>query len=364
MTLPQGAEIAGRALDTEGAPVAGASVTAYRTNAAGTSWDTSVPTATLADGSYVLHALASGTYRVRVVPTSSSPLAPSWYGGGATWNSATDIIAAAGDEVSGKDVILTLGATLTGRVLGGPDLGVEDATVAVHVATPNGSEQLKSAVTGADGSYTIRGLGAGSYRIQVITDPSSLWMSTWLGGDSYWNATPIPIDGDDVVANITVPRGGIISGTITDAASGDPVANVAVQACRPYEYSDSENYCGYSTSATTDMNGNYRFTRLVPGTYKVAVGASGYSSGPWIEAWYGGEDIVTATRLGVGYGSEFPDVDLAVVAGGSISGTVKAGDPATARVLRERDRLSRGWAPSSCTPSRPTPPTASSASRA
>ena len=330
MTLPLGAEIGGRALDPEGAAVAGASVTAYRTAAAGTSWDASVQATTLADGSYVLHGLVPGEYRIRVVPASSSPLASGWFGAGTSWASATEITASAGDELSGKDVTLTLGATLSGRVLGGPDLGVEDATVAVYVATQNGYEQVKTTTSDTDGSYSIRGLGAGTYRIQVTTDSSSLWMSTWLGGDSYYSATPIAIDGADVVANITVPRGGIISGTITQAASGAAVANVAVQVCRmDYDY-DSENYCGSATSVNTDANGDYRFTRLAPGTYKVAVGANGWSSGAWIETWYGGEDVVTATRMGITYGSELSDVDLALVAGGSISGTVKAGAPATA----------------------------------
>ena len=132
------------------------------------------------------------------------------------------------------------------------------------------------------------------------------------------------------MADVTVPRGGVVSGTVTEAATGDPVANVSVQLCRSYDYSDFENSCGYSTSVSTSQNGSYEFGRLTPGSYKVAVGSSYYSSGPWLEAWFGGEDVVTATALNLTYGSLVPDVDLALVKGGSISGTLKAGDPAMA----------------------------------
>ena len=111
-------------------------------------------------------------------------------------------------------------------------LAVEDATVSVYTATQYGYEQLKSATSAGDGSYTVKGLAAGTYRIQVTPDSSSVWLPAWLGGDSYWDATPITIDGADAVADVTVPRGGVISGTVTEAATGDPVANVSVQLCR------------------------------------------------------------------------------------------------------------------------------------
>ena len=183
ITLPIGAQIGGRALDGDGAAVSDASVTAYRTNTTGTSWDASAQATTLADGSYVFHALQPGKYRIRVVPTATSPLAPGWFGGASTWNAAAEITASSADELTGKDVFLAPGATLSGRVLGGPGTPVEDATVSVYTATQYGYEQLKSATSAGDGSYTVKGLAAGTYRIQVTPDSSSVWLPAWLGGD-------------------------------------------------------------------------------------------------------------------------------------------------------------------------------------
>lgn len=107
---------------------------------------------------------------------------------------------------------------------------------------------------------------------------------------------------------------GSISGTVTDAATHEPIAGIEVCATLLEEE-------GGSTCATTGLSGTYLISGLVEGQYKV-----GYWSEEFTYAFqfYNGKPYwYEADPVTVGAG-DTPNIDAHLVANGQIEGTVRA----------------------------------------
>lgn len=113
--------------------------------------------------SYVWPDLAPGDYVVEAWPGSQPTDLVPGYHGGPTLSTATVVHVAPGASVSGVDVELRIGATVTGTVTAPPGSSVEG--FAVIVAGDHGD--LLSARLGADGHYALSGLPTGSVRLRV-----------------------------------------------------------------------------------------------------------------------------------------------------------------------------------------------------
>ncbi|WP_273837174.1 S8 family serine peptidase [Halococcus sp. PRR34] len=135
--------------------------------------------------------------------------------------------------------------TVTHNATGNP---IEGATVNVSAAVDDGNY---TAVTGADGTYRIENVPAGTRNVSV-------------SDDGYTNETAevdVPANGT-VTQNFTLdPIDGSISGTVTASDTGESVANVTVTA------EDNE---GNVYEAATGANGTYTLD-VPPGSYVVNV---------------------------------------------------------------------------------------------
>lgn len=131
------------------------------------------------------------------------------------------------------------------------------------------------AVTGADGSYTITNLRAGTYRVkahkqgylpQVYPDPIILEQGGSVTGINFAlvpGTTPPP----------PPPQGtGSISGTVINIVTQSPIANAVVHAC-----ATSSNH-GVMAMARTAADGTYTILNLLPGAYQVNASAMGFMS--------------------------------------------------------------------------------------
>ncbi|MEO0075086.1 MAG: carboxypeptidase-like regulatory domain-containing protein [candidate division WOR-3 bacterium] len=129
---------------------------------------------------------------------------------------------------------------------------------------------VQRAVTGADGSYTITNLRAGTYRVaahkqgyqaQVYPDPVILEVGGAVSGINFALVpctTPPP-----------PPQGtGAISGMVINAVTQQPIANAVVHACL------TGGNCG--GMARTGVDGTYTIMNLIPGSYQVTASAMGY----------------------------------------------------------------------------------------
>ena len=88
-----------------------------------------------------------------------------------------------------------------------------------------------------------------------------LWTNDSLSGAE----TPLAIDN----INISIPQFANMSGLVTDADNGSPIANATVSVVSNQ---------GFTGTATTDNNGNYLIENLVAGYYTITVTANGYQT--------------------------------------------------------------------------------------
>jgi 5-hydroxyisourate hydrolase-like protein (transthyretin family) len=148
-----------------------------------------------------------------------------------------------------------------------------------------------------------------------LAHPSSSWsrrLLTWLAF-----AGVVLSAGVVVVPAAQAAGTASISGTVT--ASGLPLADVSVE----LEVRVTGPGGGYWETVgyvSTDGEGDYTFGGLATGEYQVSYYAYGYL----YQYWNGGPDRASATPIVVSDGATVANVDAALSAGGTVSGTVYA----------------------------------------
>ncbi len=174
--------------------------------------------------------------------------------------------------------------------------------------------------SGANGSYTIMGLGSGEYRVQV--ESTGLAREYYQETARYRLATPVGVTSGQDTPNIdfTLEQAGAISGTVYEADGITPVANANV-------WANSYVCCGGGNGTQTDVNGDYTITRLAEGDYRVRAQAE--DQGLAGEFYQDTSDWNLATSVTVTAGATQAGIDFTLVQGGSISGTVYQPDGVT-----------------------------------
>jgi hypothetical protein len=109
---------------------------------------------------------------------------------------------------------------------------------------------------------------------------------------------------------------GTITGTVTAAAGGAPIAGVCVSA--------SQQGGSSSFTATTGSTGTYSIPGLAPGAYEVEFGGCAPLPGNYLVQWYvGASSPATATPVTVAAGRTKGKINAALAAGGEITGTAQ-----------------------------------------
>jgi carboxypeptidase family protein len=186
-----------------------------------------------------------------------------------------------------------------------------------------GMNVVASALTGADGTYTVAGLQATAdgYTVCVLAPNDSIggrcfWDLEWDGTTPAPGSTPVQVEGGTLRANVNaflrepLPTG-MITGRLTAADTGAPVAGAQVVALPGEEFS----------STTTGADGTYEISGLSPGNDSVCfrpdnTAASTPPTG-YANACHVGEVAVSDYHTTTG-------VDGAVPIGAAISGRVTA----------------------------------------
>ncbi|WEO77973.1 carboxypeptidase regulatory-like domain-containing protein [Cryobacterium sp. SO2] len=252
-------------------PLAGATVSAF--DADGTLQATATVTS---DGSYTLGGLAPGAFTLRFTPPAGSTVVAQWWHDKAHPSTAAVIRLTADTPVTGKNVTLAAGATVTGRVsdtaTGG---GIAGAWVYAYVASvQNGVSggSIASARTNARGDYTLTGLAAGGYSLQFSggsANGSAGYLREWWVNKTSRSAAIAftltagkTIDGADAAL---VPTASI-SGTVYAAGARNVGLNAATVAAIG---ADGR----LSRSTTTNSSGEYTLTGLPAGAYTLRFSA-------------------------------------------------------------------------------------------
>ena len=310
--------------EADGTPLQNVSVTAYRWDGSG--WDSVNQEYTDSEGIYQVGGLIAGTYRVVFNDWNGGYLSEIYDNvvGDSPYFGGADIGVPPATTVSNINASLAMGSIITGLVTAEAD-GTPLQNVSVTAYRWDGSslDGVSWGSTDVDGRYEINGLAAGTYRIHF-----SEYMTGQYIGETYDGLLDIwPGEGG---TDIDVPGGGTtvsninaslqtyvsISGTATDAGSGQPVQGVRVYLHDTWR------------SAVSDSAGNYTISRILPGTYYLR--ANPDASTGLLGAWLGGPlyagqqtppaGATTVTATG---GQTILDVDFPLERGAHISGVVQ-----------------------------------------
>lgn len=191
---------------------------------------------------------AQGAYSIPNVPTGSYSVTASHAGYNA--NSTTAV------AVASLTVTVNLALTPQGGSIAGI---VTDASNGQPIAGASVTTQppTSSVTTNAQGGYSIPGIPGGTY---TVTATRSGYASN--------SATVGVTVGGTATANLAlVPLPGTLSGVVTDASTGAPIANATVTTQPP------------TVGASTNAQGAYTIPNVAAGNYTVMVSRTGYTPG-------------------------------------------------------------------------------------
>jgi hypothetical protein len=204
---------------------------------------------------------------------------------------------AEGDRVTGKDVALTAGGSISGlavdRATGRPLADICPNAFAGRTADDLGG---RATCSDATGRWRVDGLAAGTATVLLGGDATRAPM--WVGGvAAQAQARQLTVrSGATVDAGTTRLRpGGVVTGRVLDPA-GQPVAGTWV------ELGGYNDRCGFpcgAYAARTGADGRYRIANIAPRTTIAAVVPLGR---PYAVQWSGGAtDPASARQLTIGY---------------------------------------------------------------
>lgn len=287
-----------------------------------------------ASGNYTIVGLPPGTYVVRFWDQDNGAYASEFYNDQPDWRvDLADKFVIGGPATSLADIDAQLAAacSISGTVTDAGIASLNGAIVRLSAFNPDGgywmwaAETRTSGDTGTDGWYRFSGLRAGVYRL-MVEGPDGSYAS-----ECYNDKPPLPVMGDDIVvggamsadatADVALAPAGYITGHVRQEGSGDPIADLPVNACI-----DRDGWYEAVAWASTDSNGLYTIGHMATGTYYVQfIGASG-----WVGEIYNDQrDWWSADGVSVVAGLTTTLDDAYLTAGASAEGYVYAPDGTT-----------------------------------
>ena len=288
------------------------------------------------DGTYNVTGLSAGQYTLWFdgsIATGGSSDAtgylPESYDNQPLSDPPTPVAVTEGAITSGVNAALAAGGAVSGTVTaaGGAHQGLANVQVQVIPGSggPGGFTR-----TGVDGSYTAKGIPAGTdftvcFDAADVMGSGGYFDECWQNQPTSGTPTPVTIALGATTTDIngTLAAAGGISGRVTQAGAGPQgLANVDV-----YVYSSSN---GAYETATTAADGSYAVAGIPPATdYQVCFFASSVTGGSsdalgYVDqCWQNQSTSGTSTPVSVALGATTSDISAALVGAGAISGTVR-----------------------------------------
>jgi uncharacterized GH25 family protein len=226
--LERGLEISGRVVDDAGSPVPGARLLLI----AGQNAFNSPRTASEADGTFRFSGLQDGTYRLAALKD------------GYTSDRKGTTVTLAGAPVSGLEVKLSGGGTITGRLT-----GVEFSQLSRVRISTNGPERGR---VDPEGNYQISHLSPGEWTVTAVVPDTPLHAEG-----------RVTLEPGAAEARLDLQLGGGRTLTGVVLSNGEPLAGASLSLVRPRTTTRQ--------TAATDHQGGFRFGGLEDGVYDLDV---------------------------------------------------------------------------------------------
>jgi uncharacterized repeat protein (TIGR01451 family) len=259
--LVYGGTISGTVIDdVTGQPLPGICVSGSPAGSGG------FPSADITDtaGRYSLGALASGLVAVRFADNcdGSVDYVSEWFDDKIAFSEADFVTVTAPNDTPAIDAALVLGGSISGTVTDQTTGEPLERICVRNVDRLNNADAF--AMTDAEGRYTLRGVGVGTHRVRFADEcgGSGDYLAEWYDDQpTFSDADLVTVVGTQDTPGIDagLTRGGSISGTVTDAATGEPLQGICVSG-------GDENVGSFDE---TDAAGHYTLRGLPTGRFGV-----------------------------------------------------------------------------------------------
>lgn len=264
-----------------------------------------------ATGAYTISGLPTGNYSLRF---TADGYQTEYWDDKPDSASADKIAVTKGQEIKGKNAVLSRGAILTGKVVDTSNSELSGVRVSVR-PTSSENQMPVSVTTKADGTYSVGGLAAGTYVVDFASDYLSavqlvpqyyLGKSTWASADR----VTVAKNEEKALNPVTLTKYSALTGTVRDSG-GSPVPGARVTAYQGEEY---------ISGTTADASGKYTLGRLPAGSYRLQLSPPAGSS--LVSQWWDGMTTIFGAKKVVLGPEQVVPADLVMREGASIAGTV------------------------------------------
>jgi protocatechuate 3,4-dioxygenase beta subunit len=305
--LKRGAEITGTVSNTSGKAIAGVCVTSP--SPAFTDF-ASPEVSTGANGRYQMHSLFPGKYKILFTINCGAKgnYGYQWWEGATTERAAGVIKLTGGQVKENINVRLKPGAMVAGTVVAKSPVGKPVAGVCVTAFAADGNPYSGSGPTSATGTFLLRGLAAGAYRLAFDPTCTPDGRSNYLFANS---TVTLKSGQDDRGLTVTLNLGGGISGLVTDS-HGHPVSGACVRV------RDNNG-----DVAMTGPNGTYRLAGVPTGSHLVEFSGGCGNTGSLAPQFYPNQPYrQSAQPIDFQPNTITPAIDAELQPGGTLTGHV------------------------------------------
>ncbi len=304
--LRLGAEITGTVRTKAGRPIGGICIESQNQGFLG-----ALPSrlTTGANGVYAIHSLSPGKYQVLFLDCSGQrEFAYQWWKGATTQTHARKIKVTGTRLIKNVNATLLPGATVSGTVRAVTASGSPLRGVCVTAVASDNELYAASPPTTSTGTYQLKGLAAGTYRIGFDPTCTATRAMKYL----YAQRTVTLTAGQAITGfDVALPRGGGISGLVTDV-HGHPLSGVCVRV------QDS-----HDDGTVTQANGTYQISGVPRGTFLVSFAGGCGNKGSVSPQYYPGQSAGQfAQRISFKPETITPGIDATMQPGGALAGTV------------------------------------------
>lgn len=205
---------------------------------------------------------ADGSFQITGVPAGPVTLRATATDGSGTSRSTTQQVTASDDvPVLEADIVFNIGFNLSGHVTQG---GQPVASAMVVANLQGGGGRTATTTTDDSGAYSLQGLQEGAYTVSASTNPLA------AGGVASVVRQTVSLTGDQSV-DLSFPMAKV-SGTVTDADSKQPLADVTVS----LSPTPGAGGAGGARMTQTDSTGQFQFASVAPQPYTMNTSKTDY----------------------------------------------------------------------------------------